>query len=107
MNKKCSCSSHSCGESEKGFSSLLSFLQVMSDPTRLRILCLLRNEELCVCEILKSLELPQNLVSHHLRVLREAGLIDGARDGKFMRYSSLSSNLQQKLEEVLSVFVKK
>jgi ArsR family transcriptional regulator len=79
----------------------------MSDPTRLRILCLLRNEELCVCEILKSLELPQNLVSHHLRVLREAGLIDGARDGKFMRYSSLSSNLQQKLEEVLSVFVKK
>lgn len=89
------------------FSSLLSFLQVMSDPTRLRILCLLRNEELCVCEILKSLELPQNLVSHHLRVLREAGLIDGAREGKFMRYSAISPNLQQKLEEIRSVFVKK
>src|SRR5664280_570662 len=50
-------------------------VSVLLEPQRIKVLRLLRGGELCVCEIERSLGIPQNLVSHHLRVLREAGLV--------------------------------
>lgn len=103
MNKKCSCSAESCGLSEEKFTETLDFLRVVGDPTRLSILYMVRERELCVCEILETIKLPQNLVSHHLRVLREAGLITSVREGKFVRYSSLPEALNGKMDEVLFI----
>lgn len=62
-------------------------LAQLSEPNRLRIFALLARGELCVCDIETAVQLPQNLVSHHLRSLREAGLIQSRRDGRWVHYS--------------------
>jgi ArsR family transcriptional regulator len=51
----------------------------VADPLRWRILTLLAEEELCVCHLVEALDAPQSLISHHLRVLRDAGLVEGER----------------------------
>lgn len=62
--------------------------QAFADPTRLTIaMALLERRELCVCDLAWIVERAQNLVSHHLRVLRAAGLVDYRRDGKMVLYS--------------------
>lgn len=54
-------------------------LRAVADPLRWRILALLGREELCVCHLVEALDAPQSLISHHLRVLRDAGLVDSER----------------------------
>lgn len=61
--------------------------RAFSDRTRLRILSLLRPGELCVCDIVDVLGLPQPKVSRHLAYLRRAGLVDARRDGQWMHYT--------------------
>jgi ArsR family transcriptional regulator len=51
----------------------------MAEPLRWRILELLGREEMCVCHLVETLGAPQSLVSHHLRVLRNAGLVETDR----------------------------
>ena len=60
----------------------------LADPTRLTLAAALAQaEELCVCDLAWIAERSQNLVSHHLRALRAAGLVESRRDGKMMLYS--------------------
>jgi ArsR family transcriptional regulator len=69
---------------------LVSVLKAMADPNRLRIFDLLMQGDTCNCELNEKLGLPPNLLSHHLRVLREAGLLDSRRDavdGRWIYYS--------------------
>jgi ArsR family transcriptional regulator, arsenate/arsenite/antimonite-responsive transcriptional repressor len=54
-------------------------LRALADPLRWQIVQLLATEQLCVCHLTEELEVGQPLVSHHLKVLREAGLVDGER----------------------------
>jgi DNA-binding transcriptional ArsR family regulator len=62
--------------------------QALADPTRLTIAAALRDGgELCVCDLAWIVERSQNLVSHHLRVLRQAGLVEYRRQGKMALYS--------------------
>ncbi len=62
--------------------------QALADPTRLTIAVALRGGgELCVCDLAWIVERAQNLVSHHLRVLRTSGLVDYRREGKMALYS--------------------
>jgi DNA-binding transcriptional ArsR family regulator len=62
--------------------------QALGDPTRLTIAAaLFEADELCVCDVSWILERAQNLVSHHLRVLRDSGLATSRRDGKLVLYS--------------------
>src|SRR2546428_1154142 len=62
--------------------------QALGDPTRLTVALALRDApELCVCDLAWIVERAQNLVSHHLRALRGAGLVDYRRDGKMALYS--------------------
>ena len=51
-------------------------LKVLAEPMRWRIVSELATEELCVCHLVEELGVPQPLVSHHLRVLRDAGLVE-------------------------------
>lgn len=71
----------------KKISDLADILKVISEPNRLKILCLLKSGTKCVCEIQKSLKLNQNLVSHHLKVLRDAGLIESEKLCQWKHYS--------------------
>lgn len=62
--------------------------KALGDETRLRIISLLlHGEELCVCDLMAVLELPQSTVSRHLSYLRNAGLVDDRRQGIWMYYS--------------------
>lgn len=61
--------------------------KALGDPSRLRIAAALAvGGELCVCDLAWVTELAQNLVSHHLRTLRSAGLATSRRDGKLVMY---------------------
>lgn len=60
--------------------------RAFSDRTRLRILSLLQPGELCVCDIVEVLDLPQPKISRHLAYLRKAGLVDVRREGLWMHY---------------------
>lgn len=68
--------------------------RALSDPTRLRLAAALREGgELCVCDLAWISGRAQNLVSHHLRVLRSHGLVTSRRDGKLVMYSLTSPGL--------------
>jgi len=60
--------------------------RAMADPFRLAILQLLREGELCVCEIMTALNRPQSSTSHHLSILKRAGLVKERKEGKWSRY---------------------
>jgi ArsR family transcriptional regulator len=61
--------------------------RALGDETRLRILDLLTEGERCVCDLQSDLQLGQSLLSFHLRVLREAGLVSDRRSGRWAFYS--------------------
>lgn len=65
---------------------LAKTFKALSDETRLRILALLTQGELCVCDLMEVLQLPQSTVSRHLAYLRNAGMISDRRDGVWMYY---------------------
>jgi len=76
-----------------------------ADPTRVRILSLLQQRELCVTEIAEAVELSQSAVSHQLRMLKQMHLIKFRREGKNLWYSLADDHvktiLQMGLEHVL------
>jgi ArsR family transcriptional regulator len=61
-------------------------LKALADPTRLRIVTLLSQGELCVCHIQDALSLSQSNVSRHLRILRLAGIVIDRREGQWVHY---------------------
>jgi ArsR family transcriptional regulator len=84
---------------------VVEFLNVLTDPTRLRLLRLLRRQELCVCELVDALHMPQYKISRHLRNLRVVGLVEARREGRWMHYRlgrrGVQAHLMQDLLEVL------
>ncbi len=61
--------------------------KALADETRLRILTLLLEGELCVCDLMAVLQLPQSTVSRHLAYLKNTGWVDDRREGVWMIYS--------------------
>src|SRR5512134_2965105 len=72
--------------------SLAEWLKILADPTRLRIFNLLMQGVQCNCELGDQLQLPRNLISHHLNVLRQAGLVALERDAVDARWVYYSIN---------------
>lgn len=95
-------------ELSKEFANLAKFLRIIGEDNRLKILCLLLAGELCVCELVENLALPQNLISTHLKALKDLKLVNNRQEGKrvyysinkksFKRYNSLLSNFLKKYE---------
>jgi ArsR family transcriptional regulator len=63
------------------------FLKVISNPTRLRIIELLKEKPMCVCDIWNALNEEQSSISKHLNELKKAGIVDSRRDGLRIVYS--------------------
>jgi len=66
---------------------IAEFYKALGDEVRLKILYMLTEREMCVCEIIDRLDMSQPAVSHHLKILRQAGLVKDSRDGKWIYYS--------------------
>ena len=85
---------------------VLKALKAMSDETRLRMLMLIKQQELCVCEIMQILGMRQSRVSRHLNILKDAKLAEARRHGTWMFYRSANipshpfrARIMQVLEE--------
>ena len=74
-------------------SDLVKIFKALSDETRLKLLALLENGELCVCEIVSILKMSQPKVSFHLNILKDAGLVKMRKEGTRIFYSLDDSNL--------------
>lgn len=61
-------------------------LALLAEPARRRIVELLATEQLCTCHLVDALGMKQPVVSHHLRALREAGVVEGTPCGRFTYY---------------------
>jgi ArsR family transcriptional regulator len=87
--------------------SLVNALQVLGEPTRLAIFDLLMQGVQCNCEIGDNLNLPLNLISHHLKVLRNAGLVNVERDATDARwiYYSVNQRALSQLREQVDAFL--
>jgi ArsR family transcriptional regulator len=83
--------------------NLAKRLKALADPNRLRVVHLLMEGVHCNCELGDALDMAPNLISHHLRVLRRAGLVDTQRDSLDARWIYYSLN-RAALEELNQVF---
>lgn len=82
----------------------VNFLKIISEENRLKILCVLKKQEMCVCEIWQQLGVPQNLASHHLKVLNDFGLINFKKEGVKVIYS-LDQKKLDKYKNLLLDFI--
>ena len=73
-------------------------LKLLADPTRRRIFLALMRGEICNCELTQELGLAQNLISHHIRQLREAGFVGERRDASDARWIYYTINVQKLTE---------
>jgi ArsR family transcriptional regulator len=73
-------------EDEGTFRQLEAFFAALGDATRLRMLKVIADEELCSCEVMAALTLTQPTTSHHLGILERAGLLSSRRNGKWVFY---------------------
>lgn len=90
---------------ELGF--LSDFLRVISEENRLKIICYLqKNGERCVCEIQEFLALPQNLISHHLKVMRDFNLLKYRKEGLKVYYSINHEKLDRYKENLNQIIDK-
>ncbi len=72
---------------EEELYDLAELFKVFGDSTRIRILYLLFEAELCVCDIAEALQMTQPAISHQLRILKQAKLVKNRREGKSVFYS--------------------
>ncbi len=87
----------------KDLSRLSLLLKNISEENRLKIICLLKRGELCVCEIIDALKLPHNLISHHLKVLKKMKIVSCRKDGKFRLYKLNRKELDSFLDDLLMI----
>jgi len=84
---------------------MAALFRVLGEPARLRLLSLIAaqpNQEACVCQLTEPLELSQPTVSHHLKVLYEAGLLSRERRGSWVYYQLVPERLEA-LQQALIV----
>ena len=81
----------------------LARYRALSDETRMQIMHMLVGKERCVCELADALDVSQPLLSHHLKALRESGLVRVRRSGRWMHYSLDADALDEAAGTLASV----
>jgi DNA-binding transcriptional ArsR family regulator len=76
----------------------LEFLKAIADDNRFKIITFLKDGEKCVCEIWKELNLPQNLISHHLKVLKDNKILFDRRDGQKIYYKLNNKEIAKQIK---------
>lgn len=84
-------SSYSCctpsGSEAKKVVSLSDTLKLVSEESRLKLLCILQNNKHCVCELMEHVKMSQSLISHHLKDLKDNGIVKDEKKGLRVYYS--------------------
>lgn len=89
--------------SDDGLNYNADILKALADPTRLKIVHILKYGELCVCEIISALDKPQPTVSHHLNILKKAGLLKWRKEGVWTHYSLKSPEISINIDKLLEL----
>ena len=79
---------------EELLKELADFYKVFGDSTRIKILCVLLESEMCVCDLAEVLKMTQSAISHQLRVLKQMKLVKNRREGKTVFYSLADGHIQ-------------
>ena len=79
---------------EDRLKELADFFKVFADTTRLRILSVLFQSEMCVCDLAEVLGMTQSAISHQLRILKQMKLVKNRREGKTVFYSLAAGHIQ-------------
>lgn len=77
--------------------------KALSDPNRLAVINMIKNEEKCACKLLVDLNITQPTLSHHMKTLCDADLVNQRRDGKWMHYSINHENFDN-IKNLLTEF---
>lgn len=72
---------------ERRIQEAAAVFKALGDENRLRILLMLADGEKCACKLLEQMQISQPTLSHHMKILCEAGIVTGRREGKWMHYS--------------------
>ena len=75
----------------------------VSDPVRIKILKLLEEESMCVCELMEALNMRQPLISYHLKFLREVGLIRAVKKGKWVFYKIADKKVLRMIDKIIEL----
>ena len=78
--------------------------KALSDDTRLRVIKLLQERELCVCELMQVLDMSQPRISRHMSVLKNAGFVDDRREGKWVHYFLCNGTDNEDIKRILQSF---
>jgi len=79
----------------ESFEQYAKWMKALSDATRLKIFSMLSQGELCACHILEEFSITQPTLSYHMKVLMASGLVQGRKDGVWMKYSVNRERLQR------------
>jgi ArsR family transcriptional regulator, arsenate/arsenite/antimonite-responsive transcriptional repressor len=80
--------------------NLMAVVKALADENRVRILMALVPKELCVCQIVELLGLAPSTVSKHIAILKNAGLVDGRKDGRWMFYRRAEDDAPNEAKEM-------
>ncbi len=82
---------------------LVKIFKALSDETRIRLLKLLQQRELCVCELMQALSMTQSRVSRNLGILKDAGMVKDRRDGLWVHYSLNEKSFNEYAGQILEL----
>ena len=80
----------------------VNITKALAEQNRLRILMALEGEELCVCQLIELLELAPSTVSKHVSVLRQARLVEGRKDGRWIFYRLADANAPSEVTDAIA-----
>ena len=83
-----------CLPAEEELLELSGFFKVFGDATRIKILCILLQSEMCVCDLAQTLNMTQSAISHQLRMLKQMKLVKSRREGKTVFYSLADGHIK-------------
>jgi len=94
-----------CTPDKKEFKKIVSLsflLKIISEESRLKLLCILKKDKHCVCETMEHVDMSQSLISHHLADLKNAGLVVDDKKGQrvYYRLTKLGKRIMSLLEEI-------
>jgi ArsR family transcriptional regulator len=86
------------GNLMNSYADYVPVFKALSDETRLKIIDMLSCGEMCACDILEKFSISQSTLSYHMKILTESGLVNGVRDGAWMRYTLRSERIEEAID---------